>query len=405
MLLLIVSSLLLVFICAWFLSQPFRINRSEQEAQAQQGQYALARERLLQQLEQIDVQAAEGLLETENAKSEIARLEYELAGVLKQLDAGSDVDAHSSENTTTKLNSWLALSGFSLFLLIGSFVLYGSWQADTLLSLLSDDVMENVSDMSPRQQAMPVSKPKSASNSVPPEALAMVARLEGKLAKNPDDGDGWKRLGRSYVVMGRYKEAVSAYSSAAELLPNDGQIKLALQELAEIASRGGRHPQNTDEQQAQAAHPKMPEGSLDRIIQLEEKVAAEPENAMNWARLGRAYLNIQRMADAERAYAQAYKLEPENTVILASYAVLVFDANPRDPEGKAFELFKQLHRLDSGHPDGLWFLGLAAYSEGNLGRTIELWTKLLGVLPPNSEGYASVRSSLSKIEALSKTAK
>lgn len=405
MLLLIVSSLLLVFICAWILSQPFRVNRSEQEARAQQGQYALARERLLQQLEQIDVQAAEGLLERESAKSEIARLEYELAGILKQLDAGSDAGAQASANNATKLNSWLACSGFSLFLLIGSFVLYGSWQADTLLSLLNSDAAHVSSPMPIRQQTTPMPKTDRSSITVPPEALAMVSRLEGKLAKNPDDGDGWKRLGRSYMVMGRYQEAVSAYSSSAELLPNDGQIKLALQQLAEIASRGGRHPQGADEQQAQAAHPKMPDDSLQRIIQLEEKVATGPDDAMSWARLGRAYLNIQRDTDAKRAYAEAYALEPENTVILATYAGLVFDANPRDPEGQALELFKQLHVLDAEHPDGLWFLGLAAYSEGNLGRTIELWTKLLGVLPPGSEGYASVRSSLSKVEALSNTGK
>ena len=55
----------------------------------------------------------------------------------------------------------------------------------------------------------------------------MVARLEKKLADNPNDGAGWKRLGRSYTVMGRYSEAVSAYTSAAELLPNDGEIQHA----------------------------------------------------------------------------------------------------------------------------------------------------------------------------------
>jgi len=33
---------------------------------------------------------------------------------------------------------------------------------------------------------------------------AMVARLAARMRENPDDGDGWKLLGRSYAVLGRY---------------------------------------------------------------------------------------------------------------------------------------------------------------------------------------------------------
>jgi len=53
---------------------------------------------------------------------------------------------------------------------------------------------------------------------------AMVARLAAKLRENPDDADGWKLLGRSYTVMGRYAEAVDAYSKAAQRSPRDAQL-------------------------------------------------------------------------------------------------------------------------------------------------------------------------------------
>lgn len=398
MVMLIVSSLLLVFICAWFLSRPFRINRSEQEARAQQGQYALARERLLQQLEQIDVQAADGLLEQGSARNEIARLEYELAGILERIDAGSEPGVQAVRNSETVLHGWLAWSGFSLLLLVGSFTLYGLWQGETLLGLIQTDGPA----MSSRSQSRPMPATAPSSTTVPPEALAMVARLEGKLEKNPNDGEGWKRLGRSYMVMGRYRDAVSAYSTASELLPDDPQVKEAIQQLAEIAGQGGRDPQNGEAQQAAAPQPAMQEGLAERINQLEAQVAANPDEAMGWARLGRAYLTSQRQADAERAYARAYALEPENIVILSTYAGIIFSKNPRDPEGKALDLYKQLYALNPEHPDGLWFLGLAAYSEGDYGRSVELWTKLLSILPPETEGYASVRSALDEVLALSK---
>jgi cytochrome c-type biogenesis protein CcmH/NrfG len=403
MIALIVSSLFLVLICAWFLSRPFRVNDSEQEGLAQQGQYVLARERLLQQLEQIDVQASEGLLEKESASSETARLEHELAGILKRIDAGNETETQPTTGRET-LHSWLAWSGFSLFLLTGAFILYGTLQGETLLSLAKYHEEAVSPSTLNHTQTTPMPAHERSPVTVPPEALAMVSRLESKLAKNPDDGDGWKRLGRSYMVMGRYQYAVSAYASAARLLPDDQQVMAALQQLAEIADRGGRHPLGEVGRQAQVAQPNM-QGALERIIQLEERVAAEPENAMSWARLGRAYLNSQREVDARRAYARAYSLEPGNIVILSTYARLVFSANPRDPEGKAVKLFRQLHEMEPGHPDGLWFLGLAAYSEGNLERTTELWTKLLGILPVESEGHTAVRNALDQVQGLPNTQK
>lgn len=53
---------------------------------------------------------------------------------------------------------------------------------------------------------------------------AMVARLAARLRENPDDVDGWKLLGRSYAVMGRFNEAADAYAKAALRTPRDAQL-------------------------------------------------------------------------------------------------------------------------------------------------------------------------------------
>jgi len=53
---------------------------------------------------------------------------------------------------------------------------------------------------------------------------AMVARLAAKLEENPGDVEGWKLLGRSYSVLGRYPQAVAAYAKAAERAPRDAQL-------------------------------------------------------------------------------------------------------------------------------------------------------------------------------------
>lgn len=59
----------------------------------------------------------------------------------------------------------------------------------------------------------------------------MVERLAAKLRENPDDADGWRLLGRSYTVLGRFPEAADAYAKAAVRAPRDAQL---LADLADV---------------------------------------------------------------------------------------------------------------------------------------------------------------------------
>lgn len=60
---------------------------------------------------------------------------------------------------------------------------------------------------------------------------SMVARLEGRLIENPDDADGWKRLGRAKRVLEDLPGARAAYENAAAQAPQDLE---ALAGLAEV---------------------------------------------------------------------------------------------------------------------------------------------------------------------------
>jgi len=66
----------------------------------------------------------------------------------------------------------------------------------------------------------------SAADALPgPEQVnAMVDELAKRLASQPNDAPGWARLARSYVVLHRYDEAVKAYKTASELMPNDATL-------------------------------------------------------------------------------------------------------------------------------------------------------------------------------------
>jgi cytochrome c-type biogenesis protein CcmH len=76
----------------------------------------------------------------------------------------------------------------------------------------------------------------------------MVERLAARMRENPDDVNGWKLLGRSYGVMGRYPEAADAYAKAAVRAPRDAQL---LADLADVlAMARGQSLQGEPEQLA-----------------------------------------------------------------------------------------------------------------------------------------------------------
>ena len=65
---------------------------------------------------------------------------------------------------------------------------------------------------------------------------SMVERLASRLEQQPDDAEGWARLGRSYMVLQQPAKARDAYARAVKLRPDDAALSRALAE----ATRGGR---------------------------------------------------------------------------------------------------------------------------------------------------------------------
>ena len=61
----------------------------------------------------------------------------------------------------------------------------------------------------------------AARGQIPHSLEEMVAQLEERLVRNPDDADGWVMLGRSYAAFNRLEEARDAFRKAGSLRPDD----------------------------------------------------------------------------------------------------------------------------------------------------------------------------------------
>jgi cytochrome c-type biogenesis protein CcmH len=58
-----------------------------------------------------------------------------------------------------------------------------------------------------------------------PSVEEMTQRLAARLAQQPDDVEGWRTLGWSYLNLGRFSEAADAYAKAIKLNPTNAELR------------------------------------------------------------------------------------------------------------------------------------------------------------------------------------
>jgi cytochrome c-type biogenesis protein CcmH len=70
------------------------------------------------------------------------------------------------------------------------------------------------------------------------ETAAMIAQLETQMAQRPDNAEGWRMLGWSYLQTGRNAEAAVAYGKAVALDPTNNEYLSAQGESTVLAADG-----------------------------------------------------------------------------------------------------------------------------------------------------------------------
>ena len=72
----------------------------------------------------------------------------------------------------------------------------------------------------------------------PTDMAGMVSRVEARLATHPEDGAGWSAVAPVYVSLGRYEDAVKAYSEAIRLNGETADLRSGLGEARMAAAEG-----------------------------------------------------------------------------------------------------------------------------------------------------------------------
>jgi cytochrome c-type biogenesis protein CcmH len=139
---------------------------------------------------------------------------------------------------------------------------------------------------------------------------AMVVRLAERLKANPEDGQGWVMLGRSYGALGRYDEAAKAYANAVQRLPGDAQV---LADYADVLGMTqGEHLQG------------KPESIIERALKV------DPDNTKALALAGAVAFEKKDYRNAVDNWEHLLRLVPQDSEFARSVGASIAEARDLD---------------------------------------------------------------------------
>jgi cytochrome c-type biogenesis protein CcmH len=260
----------------------------------------------------------------------------------------------------------------------------------------------------------------AAIQALPPEQRSaairsMVDQLAARLDSNPNDVDGWLRLGRARHVLGEDDKSVEAYAKAASLAPDRPDVQSAY--AGALADRKGQAPPaaSAAAPPATTAPAGLPPGAAaiqamppeqrtamihSMVDQLAARLDSNPNDVDGWLRLGRARHVLGEEDKSVQAYAKAASLAPDRLDAQSAYAEAL--ANRLTPgEHPPEEYIKLMHHildLDPNDPDALWTVGMAEAEAGHHAAAIALWQRLITQLPPDAKERGEIQSQIDELK-------
>ena len=132
------------------------------------------------------------------------------------------------------------------------------------------------------------------------------------------------------------------------------------------------------------------------LQELEAKLVKLPENPDGWLMLARSYTELQRYAEAVRAYEQLVKLVPNEAQIWTNYADAMAMNNNQSLLGEPTKLINKALALEPENPTALALAGSAGMERGDYVAAITHWQKLVSLLPPDYPQIQMIHDGISQ---------
>ncbi|EGT0641030.1 cytochrome c-type biogenesis protein CcmH [Citrobacter werkmanii] len=160
-------------------------------------------------------------------------------------------------------------------------------------------------------------------------------------------------------------------------------------------------------QQATAQAPMLLERALDPkadplneedmtrlALGLRTRLQADPANVEGWIMLGRIGMVLGNASTATEAYANAYRLDPNNSDAALGYAEALTRSSDPDDNRRGGELLRQLIRGEHANVRVLSMYAFNAFEQQRFGEAVAAWEMMLKLLPANDTRRAVIERSI-----------
>ena len=132
---------------------------------------------------------------------------------------------------------------------------------------------------------------------------------------------------------------------------------------------------------------------------LENAPADQPGDPKGWEMLARTYAAMQRFPEADKAYARATALAPNNAQLLADHADVMAMLQGQSALGAPEKLIERALKLDSKNLKALALAGSVAFERKDFSAATNYWSQARQLAPPGSEFAKGLDSSLEAAQA------
>lgn len=144
--------------------------------------------------------------------------------------------------------------------------------------------------------------------------------------------------------------------------------------------------QNTAQQNGtQQAHDSQQAQMDELVANLQQRMTENPDDPEGWMILGRSLKTMQRYDEAKTALENAYRLSPDNPLVMVELAeASLFASGQAEVSNDIRQLLESALEIDPQQQKALWILGMAAAQNGDDEQAVATWEKLLDQLEPGS---------------------
>ncbi|MEW8029599.1 MAG: c-type cytochrome biogenesis protein CcmI [Candidatus Thiodiazotropha sp.] len=130
------------------------------------------------------------------------------------------------------------------------------------------------------------------------------------------------------------------------------------------------------------------------VKRLAAKMEEQPDNQEGWVMLGRSYMAMNDPSAAINAFERAMEIGDNNVALLLAYSEAIASNAGNDFTGRAAPMVEKAFQLEPDNPNVLWIAGILAYQRTDYQNAVDRWSKLRGLLKPQSAELESVNEAL-----------